>query len=399
MQEEPNQFERNKEWTLVPIPHGKTIIGTKWTWKNKMDKHGVVVKNKARLEAIRIFLAYAAYTGFVVFQMDLKSAFLNGKISEEVYVQQPLGFESSEFPDHVCKLDKALYGLKQAPRAWYETLSKFLLQHKFVRGFQIKQDFKGISICQEKYVKDLLKKYDLADSSSMKCPMLPPNNLGPNESRVSVNETLFIGMIGSLMYLTTSKSDIQFSTCLVLGSGFDLKAYSDLNYDGCNLDRKSTSGGYQILGGILACWSAKKQRSVAMSSAEANRCCWILFWYTAEYTKNFSPLPPKETVMAALTTLGLVDENNPELSSIALINSSLLRIRYFSTTWKSKATTDKRPKKKKIPSSSDPKASKDDRVTPPKKQVTDTQPTEETVATADAAQSLDASVLAEEQGN
>nr|GEW13848.1 retrovirus-related Pol polyprotein from transposon TNT 1-94 [Tanacetum cinerariifolium] len=125
--------------------------------KNKKDEEGVVTKNKARLvaqgynqqegidyeetfapiarlEAIRIFLAYAAYIGFLVYQMDVKSAFLNGKILEEVYVQQPFGFESSEFPDHVCKLDIALYGLKQAPRAWYETLSTFLNQHKFFRA-------------------------------------------------------------------------------------------------------------------------------------------------------------------------------------------------------------------------------------------------------------------------
>ncbi|GKB56150.1 retrovirus-related pol polyprotein from transposon TNT 1-94 [Tanacetum coccineum] len=414
MQEELNQFERNKVWTLVPKPHGKTIIGTKWIWKNKMDEEGVVTKNKARLvaqgynqqegidyeetfapvarlEAIRIFLAYAAYMGFVVYQMDVKSAFLNGKISEEVYVQQPPGFESSEFPDHVCKLDKALYGLKQAPRAWYETLSTFLTQHKFVRGtidntlftyktksdviivqiyvddiifgstssklskqfgklmtkkyemsmmgeltyflgFQIKQDFKGISICQEKYVKDLLKKYDLADCASVKCPMLPPNNLGPDESGVSVNETLFRGMIGSLMYLTASRPDIQFSTCLCAryqanpkeshlvavkrifrylkgtpnlglwypkGSGFDLKAYSDSDYAGCNLDRKSTSGGCQILGGKLVCWSAKKQSSVAMSSAEAEYvaaagCCAQVLWIKsqlADYDVLYDKVP------------------------------------------------------------------------------------------------------------
>ncbi|GKC83632.1 retrovirus-related pol polyprotein from transposon TNT 1-94, partial [Tanacetum coccineum] len=121
MQEELNQFERNKVWTLVPKPHGKTIIGTKWIWKNKMDENGIVLKNKARLvaqgynqqegidyeetfaliarlEAIRIFLVYAAYMGFMVYQMYVKSAFLNGKISEEVYVQQPHGFESSEYP-------------------------------------------------------------------------------------------------------------------------------------------------------------------------------------------------------------------------------------------------------------------------------------------------------------
>ncbi|GKE96428.1 retrovirus-related pol polyprotein from transposon TNT 1-94 [Tanacetum coccineum] len=98
MQEELNQFERNKVWTLVPKPHRKTIIGTKWIWKNKMDEKGVVTKNKAKL-------------------MDVKSAFLNGKILEEVYVQQPPRFESSKFPNHVYKLDKALYELKQAPRA------------------------------------------------------------------------------------------------------------------------------------------------------------------------------------------------------------------------------------------------------------------------------------------
>ncbi|GJW47892.1 retrovirus-related pol polyprotein from transposon TNT 1-94 [Tanacetum coccineum] len=125
--------------------------------KNKRDETGIIIKNKARLvaqgynqqegidydetfapvarlEAIRIFLAFATYMNFIVYQMDVKSAFLNGKLKEEVYVKQPLGFESSTFPNHVCKLDKALYGLKQAPRAWYETLSTFLTEHKFVRG-------------------------------------------------------------------------------------------------------------------------------------------------------------------------------------------------------------------------------------------------------------------------
>ncbi|GKE39587.1 retrovirus-related pol polyprotein from transposon TNT 1-94, partial [Tanacetum coccineum] len=231
------KFERNKVWTLVPLPNGKTIIGTKWIYRNKMDEYGIVIKNKARLvaqgykqeeginydetfapvarlEAIRIFLAYAAYMGFTVYQMDVKSAFLNGKVLKEVYVQQPPRFESSEFPNHVCKLDKALYGLKQAPRAWYEPLSKFLIQHKFVIGFLIKQDFRGIFIYQGKYVKDLLKKYDLADSALVKCLMLPPNNLVLDESGFSVNETLFRGMIRSLMYLTTSRPDIQFFTCL-----------------------------------------------------------------------------------------------------------------------------------------------------------------------------------------
>ncbi|GJZ14843.1 retrovirus-related pol polyprotein from transposon TNT 1-94 [Tanacetum coccineum] len=242
-----NQFERNKVWTLVPKPFGKTIIGVKWVFRNKMDEEGVVTKNKARLvakgyiqeegidydqtiapvarlEAIRIFLAYASYMGFIVYQMDVKSAFLNGKISEEVYVEQPPGFESNS---------------------------------------------RGISVCQEKYVKDLLKKYDLADCASVKCPMLPPNNLGPNEGslyQANPKESYLVVVKRIFRYL---KGTPNLSLWYPKGSGFDLKAYIDSDYVGCNLDGKSTSGGCQILGGKLVCWSAKKQTFVAMSSAEA----------------------------------------------------------------------------------------------------------------------------------
>nr|GEU86167.1 retrovirus-related Pol polyprotein from transposon TNT 1-94 [Tanacetum cinerariifolium] len=188
-----------------------------------------------RMEAIRIFLDFATYMNFEVYQMDVKSAFLNGKLKEEVYVKQPPGFESSEFPDYVCKLDKALYGLKQAPRA----------------------------------------------CSSMKTPMVPPNNLGPDLAGKPVNETSYRGMIGSQMYLTTTrylKGTPTLGLCYPKCSGFDLKGYSDSDYVGCNMDRKSTSGACQILGGKMVCWSAKKQQSVAMSSVKAKyiayaRCC------------------------------------------------------------------------------------------------------------------------------
>ncbi|GJW23916.1 retrovirus-related pol polyprotein from transposon TNT 1-94 [Tanacetum coccineum] len=217
------------------------------------------------MDAIRIFLAFAKYMNFIVFQMDVKSVFLNGKLKEEVYVKQPLGFESSEFPDYVCKLDKAFYGLKQASRAcMMGELSYFL-------GLQIKQDDKGISICQEKYTRDLLKKYKIFDSSSVKTPMVPPNNLSHDLAGKPVNETLYRGMIGSLVYLTasrylkgTSSVGRWYLKCL----GFDLKGYSDSDYAGCNMDRQSTSSACQILRGKLVCWSAKKQKSVAMSSAE-----------------------------------------------------------------------------------------------------------------------------------
>ncbi|GJU96630.1 retrovirus-related pol polyprotein from transposon TNT 1-94 [Tanacetum coccineum] len=192
----------------------------------------------ARLEAIRIFIAYASYMGFTVYQIDVKSAFLNGKFSKEVYVDQHPEFESSEFPNHVCKLNKALYGLKQALRAC----------------FQIKQDSRGISICQEKHVKDLLKKYDLADCASVKCPMLPPNNLGPDESGVSVNETQYHQANPKESHLVAVKRIFKYlkgtpnlGLWYPKGSGFNLKVYSDSDYAGCNLDRKSTSGDVRYL--------------------------------------------------------------------------------------------------------------------------------------------------------
>ncbi|GKB67543.1 retrovirus-related pol polyprotein from transposon TNT 1-94 [Tanacetum coccineum] len=174
--------------------------------------------------------------------MDVKSAFLNGKISEEVYVQQPPGFESSEFPNHVCKLDKALYGLKQAPRAWYETLFKFLFQHKFIRASRPDIQF-----------------------STCLCARYQAN---PKESHLVAVKRIY-------RYL---KRTPNLGLWYIKGSGFDLKAYSDSDYARCNLDRKNTLGGCQILGGKLVCWSAKKQSSVAMSSAKveyvaAAGCC------------------------------------------------------------------------------------------------------------------------------
>jgi hypothetical protein len=153
MQEELNNFKRNEVWSLVPRPK-QNIVGTKWVFRNKQDEHGVVTRNKARLvakgyaqvagldfeetfalvarlESIRILLAYATHHSFRLFQMDVKSAFLNGPIKEKVYVEQPPGFEDDRYPDHVFKLSKALYGLKQAPRAWYECLRYFLIANSF----------------------------------------------------------------------------------------------------------------------------------------------------------------------------------------------------------------------------------------------------------------------------
>jgi len=157
MKEELSQFEKNEVWNLVSKPQGHSIIGTRWVFRNKLNKEGKVIRNKARLvaegynqqegneydetfapvarlEAIRILLAYASHKNIKLFQMDVKCDFLNGILNEEVYVHQRPGFENTDKPNHVFKLTKALYGLKQAPRAWYERLSTFLIMKKISRG-------------------------------------------------------------------------------------------------------------------------------------------------------------------------------------------------------------------------------------------------------------------------
>jgi hypothetical protein len=149
MDEELDQIEKHDTWELVPRPNNKNVIGKKWVFRNKLNEYGQVTRNKARLiskgyaqiegidfeetfnqvarmEAIRLLLSYACSKNVKVYQMDVKSSFLNEEFEEEVYIEQPEGFQFSENTDHVCKLKKALYGLKQAPRAWYSRLDKYL---------------------------------------------------------------------------------------------------------------------------------------------------------------------------------------------------------------------------------------------------------------------------------
>ena len=220
----------------------------------------------ARLEAIRMLLAFACHKNFILYQMDVKSAFLNGFINEEVYVEQPPGFGSFNFPNNVFKLKKALYGLKQAPRAWYERLRKFLISSgfkmgkiyttlfiklrendilivqiyvddiifgttnvslceefaksmhmgelNFFLGLQIKQLKEGIFINQAKYIRDLLKKFNLEEVKAKNTPMGSSIKLDMDEKGKSVDQTKYRGMIGSLLYLTASRPDIMYSVCL-----------------------------------------------------------------------------------------------------------------------------------------------------------------------------------------
>nr|GEX68983.1 retrovirus-related Pol polyprotein from transposon TNT 1-94 [Tanacetum cinerariifolium] len=157
MQEELLQFRRFDVWVLVPTPNNIKPITLKWLFKNKHDEENTVIRNKtrlvvrgyrleegmdfkesfapfARMEAIRIFLAYVPHKSFTVFQMDVKTTFFHGSLKEDVYVCQPKGFIDANHPSHVYKLNKALYGLKRAPRAWYDKLSKFLLETHFYKG-------------------------------------------------------------------------------------------------------------------------------------------------------------------------------------------------------------------------------------------------------------------------
>ncbi|KAJ9565666.1 hypothetical protein OSB04_001632 [Centaurea solstitialis] len=384
--------------------------GSKWIFRNKLDEIGTIIRNKARLvaqgyrqeegidydetfapvarlEAIRLFLAFAAHMNF-----------------------KPPGFVDPKFPDHVYKLNKALYGLKQAPRAWYDTLSTFLLSKGFVRGkidstlflkkypkhillvqiyvddiifgstnpklcekfellmkseykmsmmgeltfflgLQIKQSENGIFINQGKYVHEMLKKFDLTTCTPMKTPMAPPLSLDKDSKGKPIDVTLYRGMIGSLLYLTVSRPDIMYSTCLCaryqaepkeshltvvkrifrylkgtlnLGlwyskdSGFDLTAYSDSDFAGCKIDRKSTTGGCHLLGGKLVSWTSKKQNSVSTSTAEAEYvaagiCCAQVLWLRnqlQDYDIQLSKIP-----IYCDNTSAIAIANNPVLHS------------------------------------------------------------------------------------
>ncbi|GJY13490.1 putative ribonuclease H-like domain-containing protein [Tanacetum coccineum] len=324
---------KKKVWTLVDLPNGKRAIGTKWVFKNKKDEKGIVIRNKARLvtqgytqeegidydevfapvariEAIRLFLAYASYMGFIVYQIDVKSAFLYGTIKEEVYVCQPPGFEDPHFPDKVYKVEKALYGLHQAPRAWYETLSTYLLENRFRRGtidktLFIKKDKSDILLVQV-YVDDIIfgstkktlclefeqmmhKRFQMSSMGELtfflaSTPMEPNKALVKDEEAEAVDVHLYRSMIGSLMYLTASRPDIMFAVyACARDSPFDLEAFSDSDYAGASLDKKSTTRGCQFLGRRLISWQCKKQTIVANSTTQAvyvaaPNCCGQVLW-------------------------------------------------------------------------------------------------------------------------
>ncbi|GJV79798.1 putative ribonuclease H-like domain-containing protein [Tanacetum coccineum] len=261
MQEELLQFKLQQVWTLVDLPLGKREIGTKWVYRNKKDERCIMIRNKARLvaqgytqeegidydevfapvariEAIRLFLAYASFKDYVVYQMDVKSAFLYGKIEEEVYVCQPPGFEDPEFLDRVYK------------KFQMSSMGKLTL----FLGLQVTQKDDGIFISQDTCVDKILKKFGFLTKKTVSTPMETSKPLMKDENAEYVDVHLYRSIIGSLMYLTSSRPDIMFAVCQTkLGlwypknSPFDLEAYIDSNYASASLDRKSTLGAEYVV--------------------------------------------------------------------------------------------------------------------------------------------------------
>ena len=294
MKEEINAIERNRTWDLVELPYGKTVIGLKWIYKTKYNADGSIQKHKARLvakgyaqqqgidffetfspvarsETVRIILALAAHKKWDVFQFDVQSAFLNGELDQEVYVEQPQGFVVGGMENKVYKLKKALYGLKQAPRAWYSRIDIFLHQNGFHRskseptlylkmqeleemlivciyvddiiytgsskklienfkelmmkefemsdlgllhyflGLEVHQTKQGIFISQGKYVYDLLKKFRMSNCNATSTPMNANERLTNEDGSGRADAKVFRSIVGRLIYLTHTRPNIVFA--------------------------------------------------------------------------------------------------------------------------------------------------------------------------------------------
>ncbi|GJS03302.1 retrovirus-related pol polyprotein from transposon TNT 1-94 [Tanacetum coccineum] len=392
MQEEIYEFKRLKVWELVPYEFGgkARLVAQGFRQKQGIDFEEPFAP-VARIEAIRIFVANTAHKNMTIYQMDVKTYFLNGELKKEVYVSQPEGFVDQNNPPHVYKLKKALYGLKQAPCAWYDMLSSFLIfqqlskgavdptlftrhagndlllvqiyvddiifastntamcnefanqmttkfkmsmmgQMSFFLGLQISQCPRGIFINQSKYASEIVKKYGLNSTDSVDTPMIEIKKLDEDLQGKQVDATLYRGMIGSLMYLTASRPDLNYVVCLCAryqakptekhlqavkrifrylngtinmglwyskDTDMSLTAYADADHAGCQDTRRSTSGSAQFLGDKLVSWSSKKQKSTAISSTEAeyialSGCCSQILWMRSQLTDygfQFNKIP------------------------------------------------------------------------------------------------------------
>ncbi|GJZ23357.1 retrovirus-related pol polyprotein from transposon TNT 1-94 [Tanacetum coccineum] len=270
IQEELHEFEHLEVWELIHRPDKVMVITLKWIYKVKLDELGGILKNKdglvahgylpeegidfeesfapmARLEAIRIFLAFAAHMNTIVYHMDVKMAFLNGILHEEVYVSQPNGFVDPDNPNHVYRLKKALYGLKQAPRACP----------------------RDIFLNQSKYSLESLKKYGMESCDPVDTPMVEKSKLDEDTQGKVIDPTHYRSMVGTLMYLTSSRPDLD--------STIALTAFADADHAACQDTRRSTSGSMQLLGDRLVSWSSKRQKSTTISKQVENGVVELYF--------------------------------------------------------------------------------------------------------------------------
>ncbi|KAK9928322.1 hypothetical protein M0R45_025465 [Rubus argutus] len=384
MNEEIESIEKNQTWNLVELPTGGKRIGVKWVYKTKLNELGEVSKYKARLvvkgysqqhgidytevyapvarmDTVRMIIALTAQKGWKLHQLDVKSAFLHGELKEDVYVEQPKGYEKKGSEQKVYKLQKALYGLKQAPRAWFSRIESYFIKEgfkcspseqtlfikrkegkilivsvyvddlmftsnddemlnefkrsmkrefemtdlgelKFFLGIEVLQRSDGIFICQRKYATEVLERFGMAESNSVRNPIVPGQKICSDECGAKVDATLFKQMVGSLMYLTATRPDLMFVVCLIsryMGSptqlhfavakrilrylqgtvdhgvyykrdgASDLVGFTDSDYAGDIEDSKSTSGYVFMMSGGAVAWSSRKQPIVTLSSTEA----------------------------------------------------------------------------------------------------------------------------------
>nr|GEV42557.1 hypothetical protein [Tanacetum cinerariifolium] len=323
LQDEIHEFDRLQVWKLVPQEDRVMIIALKWIYKVKLDEYGDVLKNKAQLvakgyrqeeginfeesfahvahiEAISVFITNVASKNMTIYQMNVKTEFLNGKLKEQVYVSQPEGFVDPDHPTHVYRLKKALYRLKQDPWACPE----------------------GIFINQSKFALEILKKFGMDSCDPVDTPMVDQLKLDEDPLGILVDHTQFCSMVVSLMYLTASRPDLVFAVCMCAGyqasptkkhlealkqvfwylrgtinwglwypkdTAMALTAYVDTDHAGCQDTRRSMSGSAQFLGNKLVSWSSKKQKSTTISTIEAeyiamSGCCAQILWMRSQLT-------------------------------------------------------------------------------------------------------------------
>eukprot|EP00253_Pinus_taeda_P033312 PITA_33312 len=353
MDEEINAIERNKTWDLVELPKGKEVIGVKWVYKTKSNAEGKIERHKerlivkgykqqygrdyeeifapvARMETVRAVLSIAAQNKWKVYQMDVKSAFLNGVLMEEVYNEQPVGYEKKRQEHKVCRLKKTLYGLKQAPRAWYSRIDSYLLENGFEKcegeptlyikekdgkilivmlyvddviftGIEVEQSGNGIFISQAKYANEVLERFNMQECKATITPTVMGLKLSKEDNNKDFDPSLYKSIVSSLMYLTATRPDImrvvslisrfmerqekahwqaakrilsyvkgtkRFGILYTASECSDLIGYIDSDWAGSVDDPKSTSGYVFHMGSRAISWASKKYPIVALSTAK-----------------------------------------------------------------------------------------------------------------------------------